>query len=85
MKVDIEVPEYLPEKGLEMNWEYGFTIEVKMDKNMAIIRADSAGLKSLAIHLLTLAQSGVPSGHHFHYDETNSLEDGSCELVIEKY
>jgi hypothetical protein len=41
-------------------------------------------LISLAIHLLTLAQENVPVGSHCHFDEHNSLEHGSKELIIEK-
>lgn len=37
-----------------------------------------------ARHLLTLAQDSVPSGTHIHFDDLNSLEDGSIGLIIEK-
>ena len=37
---------------------------------------------SLAKQLTALAD-GVP-GDHIHYDEYNSLEDGSVDLVIER-
>ncbi|WP_456238450.1 Imm32 family immunity protein [Paenibacillus swuensis] len=26
----------------------------------------------------------MPKGHHVHYDESNSLEEGSCDVIIEK-
>ena len=39
---------------------------------------------SLSRHLLTLAQDSVPSGTHIHFDDLNSLEDGSIGLIIEK-
>ncbi len=48
------------------------------------LSANKAGLTSLAIQLLTLAQDNVPAGCHIHYDKFNSLEDGSIELVIQK-
>ena len=84
MKIEIEIPDYSSEKGIQMSWEYGFTIDVRNNGNAVIIKANKAGLVSLAHQLLTLAQNKVPSGHHLHYDELNSLEDGSCEVVIEK-
>jgi len=55
-------------------------------KNSAIhIRADTPGLVSLAKHILELAQKDVPPGAHIHLDEFNSLEEGSAEIIIEKY
>ena len=38
----------------------------------------------MAKQLLQLAQNEVPKGYHLHYDEYNSLEDGSVEFIIEK-
>jgi len=84
MKYEIEVPEYSKETGIKMNWEYGFTIDARMANNVVAIKANKEGLISLARHLLNLAQESIPSGYHFHLDESNSLEDGSCEIVVEK-
>jgi hypothetical protein len=84
MKMTIEVPDYSPEHGIRTEWEYGFNISSHIDDGSAIIKANRAGLVSLARHLLVLAQPEVPSGAHIHLDESNSLEDGSCELIIEK-
>jgi len=39
-------------------------------------------LLSLAKHLTALAD-GEP-GEHVHYDEFNSLEEGSTEIIIER-
>jgi hypothetical protein len=60
--------------------ENGFKIEVKIKGDIIAISANKAGLVSLARQLLTLAQDNVPSGSHFHFDDYNSLEDGSTEL-----
>ncbi|MEU9753767.1 hypothetical protein AB0D90_11585 [Streptomyces althioticus] len=49
-----------------------------------VIEANSAGLKTLAGHLLTLAQDGTPDGAHLHLEESNGLEDGSARLVLER-
>ena len=45
-----------------------------------IISANKEGLLSLAKQLTTLAEA-VP-GNHIHYDEYNSLEEGSAEMII---
>lgn len=83
MKIEIEIIPYNSEKGIEFNWEYGFEINTSFDKEI-LISANKAGLISLARHLLTLAQDSVPSGTHIHFDDLNSLEDGSIGLIIEK-
>lgn len=84
MKVEIELEDYKKENGLQLKWENGFCIEVKADGGEVLVSANRAGLISLANHLLTLAQEGVPEGSHIHLDEYNSLEENSAELVIEK-
>lgn len=85
MKTSIDVPDYSPETGLKFIWEEGFSLQAKAQGESVAIRGNAAGLISLARHLLVLAQSGVPSGSHFHLDDLNALEDGSCELVFEKF
>lgn len=44
--------------------------------------ANKSGLISLANHLLNLGQDDISFGHHLHFDEYNSLEEGSSELII---
>ncbi len=84
IKKEIEIIEYDNNKGLQFNWEEGFTIKIMCDNGLIEIIANEAGLCSLANHLLNLAQEGVPFGTHIHLDEYNSLEEGSCEIIIEK-
>ena len=84
MKVEIEVPNYDPTRGFIFKWEYGFEIEHKIQDGVAIIKANKAGLISLANHLLNLAQDDFYKGYHFHLDDYNSLEEGSNVLIIEK-
>lgn len=84
MEIKIEVPKYNPDKGIEYKWENGFDIETKVESGVINIVANKEGLISLANHLLNLAQSEVPSGYHLHFDEYNSLEEGSLDLVIQK-
>ncbi len=68
---------------MEIEWTEGSEIRVKIrDNNEVTVSANREGLLSLARQLLTLAD-GEP-GDHIHYDESNSLEEGSSEMIIEK-
>jgi hypothetical protein len=49
-----------------------------------LIKADAAGLQSLAAHLLTLADQGVPVGAHVHLEPGVDLEDESVRLIVER-
>ena len=84
MLVTVEIADYDKHKGIEYLWEEDCTISVEVNHNKVVIKSNKAGLKSLARQLLTLAQDDIPIGRHFHYDEYNSLEDGSCGLIISK-
>ncbi|MFF7238409.1 hypothetical protein [Streptomyces collinus] len=65
-------------------WEEGARIEVRNLGGEIVIEANAAGLKTLAGHLLTLAQDGTPDGAHLHLEKNNGLEDGSLGLVLER-
>ena len=65
-----------------VKWVDGFSITVKEDNGIVTISANREGLQSLAGQLATLADA-VP-GDHIHYDEYNSLEEGSVEMIIER-
>lgn len=65
---------------MDFNWEDGFVIRVSSQNDEVLISANREGLVSLANHLLALADEGG----HFHLDQHNSLEDGSCELIVER-
>lgn len=67
---------------MDFKWANGFEISATMDDGATIIAANREGLISLAGILLALAEEDP--GSHIHLDEGNSLEDGSCELIIEK-
>jgi hypothetical protein len=84
MKVSIEIPDYKPESGIKYKWEDGFEVKAVADDKMIRITANKAGLISLANHLLNLAQDNIPTGHHLHFDEYNSLDEGSNEVIVEK-
>ena len=67
---------------MNIEWEDGFTIKVKVEENTVVISANKEGLLSLAKHLADLADAEV--GSHIHYDEYNSLEEDSSEMIIER-
>ena len=67
---------------MNINWIDGFEISVNHDNDEVVISANREGLLSLAGQLTALAE-GEP-GDHIHYDEHNSLEKGSAELIIER-
>ena len=64
-----------------ISWEDGFSIKVKVDSGTVIISANKEGMLSLAAQLTALAKASP--GSHIHYDEFNSLEEGSAEMIIE--
>lgn len=68
---------------MNIKWMDGFEISVKIDNSTVVISANKEGLLSLAAQLTALAE-GAP-GDHIHYDEHNSLEDGSAEMIIGRY
>ena len=67
---------------MKIEWAEGSEIRVKAEHDTAVISANREGMLSLAKQLLALAD-GVP-GDHIHYDEYNSLEPGSSEMIIER-
>ncbi|MFZ6781240.1 Imm32 family immunity protein [Undibacterium sp. Ji83W] len=84
MKVEIDVPAYDANKGMQYQWTNLFDIGIRIENGAVLIEANKEGLLSLANHLLNLAQDGIPAGHHMHFDADNSLNDGSSELFIQK-
>jgi hypothetical protein len=81
----IEIGTYSSERGLQLAWVEGFTIEVAVHGGEVLIKADAAGLQSLAAHLLTLADQGVPVGAHVHLGPGVELEDESVSLIVERF
>lgn len=67
--------------SMEIKWIDGFCIRVNSVNGAAVISANQEGLLSLAEQLTALAEE--PPGSHIHYDEHNSLEEGSTEMIIE--
>ena len=67
---------------MKVDWVDGSTIKTEAVGGEFVISANREGMLSLAKQLTALAE-GVP-GDHIHYDEHNSLEDGSVGLIIER-
>jgi hypothetical protein len=84
MEIKIEIPDYNPDNGIKYKWENGFEIDTRTEEGVITLTANKEGLISLANHFLNLAQDKIPAGHHLHFDENNSLEEGSSELIIVK-
>jgi hypothetical protein len=84
MRVLLYVPDYDPAEGIRTEWDDGFAIDAQINGGAAHIVANPAGLRSLARHLLVLAGDNVPAGSHVHLDASSCLEDGSCELILER-
>ena len=68
---------------MNITWKDGFSIKVRIDGNIVVISANKGGLLSLAAQLAALAEA--QPGSHIHYDESNSLEEGSAEMIIEHF
>ena len=81
-EIKINIPQY--DDSVELVWDNNFKIKTSTPYDTIIIEANREGLLSLARHLLLLAQEEVPSGSHFHFDEFDSLEDDSVELIVSK-
>lgn len=68
--------------NMEIRWEDGYEIRIRTENDEIVLSANREGLLSLAEQLKDLSEA--PAGSHIHYDEYNSLEEGSCTLIIEK-
>lgn len=66
---------------MKIKWHDGFSVKVKAGNGEVCISANREGLLSLADQLTALANE--EAGTHIHYDDYNSLEEGSDELIIE--
>lgn len=84
MIIEMEVPEKRAGESLALIWDSGYEITVSIGDGTVHVAGNAAGLRSLARHLLALASDNVPTGYHIHLDDSNSLEDGSNEVIIER-
>lgn len=67
---------------MRIRWQEGFEISTAIREGEIVVSANREGLLSLASILADLANEHP--GAHVHLDESNSLEDGSAGLVIER-
>ncbi|MBR4747215.1 MAG: hypothetical protein IK061_07475 [Desulfovibrio sp.] len=68
---------------MDLHWQDGFEISAATDAGGAIVlSANREGLVSLARILRALAEEAP--GSHVHLDASNSLEEGSADLIIER-
>ena len=67
---------------MKFNWIDGYTLRVSVSGSEVTISANREGLLSLQKQLAALADAAP--GSHIHYDEHNSLEEGSAELIISR-
>lgn len=84
MRIFVDVPEYYATRGVVLDWDPGYEVSMHVRGNEVTLQANQAGLRSLARHFLTLALDDVPVHAHVHLDSSNSLEDGSGQLIIER-
>ncbi|MCX4586913.1 hypothetical protein [Streptomyces sp. NBC_01481] len=79
----IDVPECRAGEGLRFVWDDDFEIELTVGSTEVVIKANRAGLTSLARHLLTLAQQGVHEGSHIHLTADQEIES-EIDLILER-
>jgi hypothetical protein len=65
-------------------WDDNARIEVRDLGGEIVIEANADGLRTLARHLLTLAEDGTPDGTHLHLEAGMELAEGSPSLVLER-
>ncbi|MFC9238261.1 hypothetical protein ACFTZK_17645 [Streptomyces decoyicus] len=83
MDLVMSLPEHRAGEGLQFAWDDDFEIEMEAGPTEVVIRANRAGLTSLARHLLTLAQQGVHEGSHIHLTADQEIES-QIDLVLER-
>jgi hypothetical protein len=67
---------------MKVEWVEGFEIKTVSENGEIVISANREGMLSLAKQLMVLAEE--TPGDHIHYDDQNSLEEGSAEMLIER-
>jgi adenine deaminase len=82
-QVTVDFPEECGQFVPQWAQEY-FYLDVKVAGNEILITGDAAGLRNLAIQLLSLAENYVYPGCHVHLDSSNSIEDGPVQLVLQR-
>jgi hypothetical protein len=85
--VVVDVIPYDPTRGLISDWDDDTVLRLEVltsPPNTILVTGNPAGLRSLARHLLTLAQPEAPVGSHLDFDDyCGWFEEGSFGLRIE--
>jgi hypothetical protein len=84
MDANIELGRYSNETGLHLVWVPGYTLRIVAGTDGVLVSGNEQGLRSLAQHLLTLADQVVPVGVHAHMEPGLELDDDSAALTVEK-
>ena len=77
-------PDYEPDRPVPLEWDEGSEAMVRIEGDVVVLKANPAGLQSLARHLLTLAQEGVPEDTRITLNSFNGLTNNSYEVVVER-
>jgi hypothetical protein len=82
--IALEVPTYGPGGGLPRPWPDDYLLRVLVSDGVVTIEGDPAGLRGLAVQMLSLAGPGVPAGYAHDLDGhlPAELEPGSVPLVL---
>ncbi|MFF4772972.1 hypothetical protein ACFY05_08965 [Microtetraspora fusca] len=80
--ITVEIPAYRPDGGLARPWPADYSVCVSVEGDEVLIRADKAGLRALAVHLLALAEPDVPTYYHAHLDP-GEIDEDSLPLVLD--
>lgn len=83
MRYTISLPDVTPGDGLRLVWDDNFSIVVSVNPTEVSVKANRAGLISLARHLLTLARDDVRQGTHVHLTADQEI-DSSVDLILER-
>jgi hypothetical protein len=82
--VTVQIGGFDSERGLDLVWESNARIKLEVRFEWTVLIANQAGLRTVAAHLLSLAEDGVTPGHTLHLDDSNGLEPGSIGLILQR-
>jgi hypothetical protein len=84
VQVTVDVPSYAAERGLARLWPDTYFLAVQVSDGYVTIEGDAAGLRGLAVQLLSLAQDETPPGyaHDLEGELPAELEPGSTPVVL---
>lgn len=87
LPVTVDITPYDRALGVGTWWDDETILRAEVweaPERTVVISGNAAGLRSLARHLLTLAQDAVPDGRHLDFDTyCGWLEEGSTAIRIE--